>query len=159
MHPKDKQPHGRASRVVYGVSCEPPCPDTYIGETIQPLQTRMGQHRRASSTGLNDSAVYTHLDATGHSFKTENVIIMDRDTRWHQIGIKEAIWVRAEQPSLNRNGGTRHNLPHAWDRVIANLPRRLTSSGSHQARFYYYSNYYSIILIRYSRKFEINSGK
>ena len=52
---------------------------------------------------------------------------MDRDTRWHQRGIKGAIWVRAKQPSLNRNGGTRVNLPHAWDRVINDLLRRLTS--------------------------------
>jgi hypothetical protein len=38
VHPKDKkQPHRRVSGVVYGVSCEPPCQDTYIGETIQPL--------------------------------------------------------------------------------------------------------------------------
>ena len=54
---------------------------------------------------------------------------MDRDMRWHQRGIKEAIWVRAKQPSLKRNGGTRVNLPHAWDRVINDLPRRLTSGG------------------------------
>ena len=89
----------------------------------------MSQHRSANSSGVNDSAVFTHLAVTWHSFKTENVHIMDRDMRWHQRGIKEAIWVRAKQPSLKRNGGTRVNLPHAWDRVINDLPRRLTSGG------------------------------
>ena len=87
--------------VYHDLRCEPPCTDTYIGETIQSLQTRMGQHRTAKlQCGLNDSAVYTHLNVTGHSYKTDAVILMDLDIRYHQGGIKETIWVRAVQYTL-----------------------------------------------------------
>jgi len=131
VHPKDKQPKGRLSGVVYGVRCaeDQDCQEHYIGETGQPLKNRMSQHRRASSSG-NDSAVYTHLKASGHQFELEDVVILDREQRWYERGVKEAIWVRAEQPSLNRSGGVRTNLSHGWDRTIKTIPRRLTSAGS-----------------------------
>ena len=63
----------------------------------------MSQQRRASSSG-DDSAVYTHLHASGHSFDIQDVHILDRDSRWLERGVKEAIWVRHEQPSLNSSG-------------------------------------------------------
>ena len=128
VHPKDKQPKGRISGVVYGVQCaeDQECQEHYIGETGQPLQSRMSQHRRASSSG-NDSAVYKHLDGSGHNFDIDDVVILDREPRWFERGVKEAVWVRAEQPSLNRSGGVRVNLSHGWDRVIKQLPHRLTS--------------------------------
>ena len=103
--------------------------DKYIGETAQPLQNRMSQHRRASSSG-NDSAVYSHLHASGHRFDTEDVCILDRESRWYDRGVKEAVWIRAEDPSLNRSGGTRVNLSHGWDRVIRDIPSRMSSSTS-----------------------------
>ncbi|XP_072043529.1 voltage-dependent T-type calcium channel subunit alpha-1G-like [Amphiura filiformis] len=55
VHPKDKQPKGRISGVVYGVRCseEQACQDSYIGETAQPLHNRMLQHRRASSAPVD----------------------------------------------------------------------------------------------------------
>ena len=129
VHPKDKQPKGRVSGVVYGVQCSEDlaCKEQYIGETAQPLHSRMSQHRRASSSG-NDSAVYTHLHASGHSFDIQDVHILDRDSRWFERGVKEAIWVRHEQPSLNRSGGVRVKLSHGWVRVIRDIPRRMTSS-------------------------------
>ncbi len=125
VHPKDKQPKGRLSGVVYGVQCtDQDCKDSYIGETAQPLENRMSQHRRSSTSG-NDSAVYSHLNASGHSFNTKDVHILDRETRWYERGVKEAIWVRAEEPSLNRNGGVRVKLSHGWDRIIRDIPSRL----------------------------------
>ena len=51
---------GRLSGVVYGVQCseDKACKEQcqYIGETSQYLQSRMSQHRKATSSG-NDSAV------------------------------------------------------------------------------------------------------
>ena len=91
VHPKDKQPKGRLSGVLYGVQCtDQDCKDSYIGETAQPLENRMSQHRRSSTSG-NDSAVYSHLNASGHSFNTKDVHILDRETLWYERGVKEAI--------------------------------------------------------------------
>ncbi len=35
----------------------------------------------------------------GSGFNTKDVHILDRETRWYEWGMKEAIWVRAEEPS------------------------------------------------------------
>ena len=92
--------------------------------TSQPLRKRFQQHTSGSSV----SAVFDHLKASGHKTDLEEVNIIDRETRWFERGVKEAIWVRAENPSLNRSGGVRIKLSHAWDRTITALPRKLTSS-------------------------------
>jgi hypothetical protein len=64
----------------------------------------MSQHRRASSSGINDSAVYTHLNFTKHSFEDKDVLVLDKEHKWFERGVKEAIYVRREEPSLNRGG-------------------------------------------------------
>ena len=43
-----------------------------------------------------------YLHASGHSFDIQDVHILERDSRWFERGVKEAIWVRHEQPSLNQ---------------------------------------------------------
>ena len=40
----------------------------------------------------------------------ENVHVLDREDRWFERGVKEAIYVKLEQPSTNRGGGLRHQL-------------------------------------------------
>jgi len=74
VHPKDKQPKDKQSNIVYAVQCKDNgCQDLYIGETKQTLSKRMSQHRRAS-TSCGDSAVYTHLNSTNHSFDNKDVV-------------------------------------------------------------------------------------
>ena len=108
---KDKQPKEKRSHIVYGIKCEDPgCQETYIGETQQSLKARMNQHRKPSTAGENySSAVFAHLDITGHSFKTENVVILDREGDWFRRGVKEAIWERVENPTLNKKGACAFN--------------------------------------------------
>ncbi|CAI5669576.1 unnamed protein product [Oreochromis niloticus] len=126
VHPKDKTPKHRLNNVVYAVQCSEECPDLYIGETKQPLHKRMAQHRRATSTG-QDSAVHLHLKDKGHSFEDANVHILDREDRWFERGVKEAIYVHCERPSLNRGGGLRHQLSAIYNPVLSSLPRLLNA--------------------------------
>ena len=56
----------------------------------------MAQHRRANSSGL-DSAVYLHLKEKAHSFEDSNVHILDREDRWFERGVKEAIYTKIEK--------------------------------------------------------------
>ena len=129
---KDRQARDKTSNLVYGVKCaKEGCTDTYVGETKQSLKARMSQHRRPSTGDQYDSAVFTHLETTGHSFKNEDVIILDREERWFERGVKEAIWERVERPSLNRRGGLRVQLSHAWDRALKQLTRRLSPPQQH----------------------------
>ena len=62
VHPKDKTPKDKQNNIVYGFRCQDNgCEETYIGETKQTLGKRMYQHRRASTSGCGDSAVYSQL--------------------------------------------------------------------------------------------------
>ena len=112
VHVKDKPPKDKQSNLVYGYKCaEPGCSESYIGETKQSLKARIGQHRRPSSSDCQpDSAVYGHAKSTGHQIDPEKVIVLDREERWFERGIREAIWERIEQPSLNKRGGLRFQL-------------------------------------------------
>ena len=65
-----------------------------------------------------------------HSFKPEEVVILDKEDRWFERGVREVIWVRVEQPALNKKGGLRFQLSHAWDEAIRRLPHRLSRDQS-----------------------------
>ncbi|XP_041472626.1 uncharacterized protein LOC121421891 [Lytechinus variegatus] len=128
VHVKDQPVKDKKRNVVYGIRCEQrECQDSYIGETQQSLRARMYQHRK--STGLAaipESAVFTHLNATGHTFNNKDVVILDKESRWFERGVKEAIWERVEKPTLNRRGGLRFQLSHAWDRILREVQSRLS---------------------------------
>ncbi|XP_012811622.2 uncharacterized protein LOC105946468, partial [Xenopus tropicalis] len=123
VHPKDPTPKEKQSNVVYAVQCSEECTDLYIGETKQLLSKRMAQHRRANTTG-QDSAVFLHLKDKGHSFENSNVQILDKESRWFERGVKEAIHVKVEKPSLNRGGGLRHHLSATYNAVLTSVPRQ-----------------------------------
>ncbi|XP_061603008.1 uncharacterized protein LOC133464838 [Cololabis saira] len=125
VHPKDQIPKHQKSNLVYAVKCTEECKELYIGETKQPLSKRMSQHRRGNSSG-QDSAVYTHLQKEKHSFRDQDVHVLDREDGWFERGVREAIYVKVERPSLNRGGGLRHHLSSSYNAVLKTLPRRLT---------------------------------
>ncbi|KAI8491776.1 Endothelial cell-specific molecule 1 [Branchiostoma belcheri] len=94
------------------------CNDTYIGETSQPLKERYKQHCRATASGYS-SAIYHHTKHNqGHSFKLEATDILDREPRWYERGVKEAIYERIYNPTLNRKGGLRIELSSTWDPAL-----------------------------------------
>ncbi|XP_038055844.1 uncharacterized protein LOC119727843 [Patiria miniata] len=128
---KDRQPKDTRSNVVYGIICgDKDCSGSYVGETKQSLKSRTYQHRRPSTNEAQNSAVFLHLRDSGHTLRNEDVVILDKEEQWHKRGIKEAIWERVEQPTLNKRGGLRFNLSHAWDRAIQGIPSRLTRDQS-----------------------------
>ncbi|KAJ0062792.1 hypothetical protein NL108_007813 [Boleophthalmus pectinirostris] len=63
----------------------------------------MNQHRGESNTGPQ-SAVHLHLKATSRSFEDSDVQILARGKNWFKRRVKEAIFVKKENPSLNKNG-------------------------------------------------------
>ena len=128
VHVKDKQPKEKRSNLVYGIVCAGnDCNETYVGETKQALKSRVYQHRNPSSNEAQNSAVYLHLRETGHTINVKDATILDKEEHYNRRGIKEAIWERVESPSLNKKGGLRHSLSHAWDSALKQIPRRLLS--------------------------------
>ena len=51
---------------------------------------------------------------------------MDCEERCFERGVKEAIYERVEKPSLNKRGGLRFQLSHAWNQSLINIPCQLT---------------------------------
>lgn len=84
----------------------------------------MAQHRRANSSG-EDSAVHLHLKEKNHSFEDNNVNILAREHRWFKRGVKESIYVKLEQPSLNTGGGLQHYLSPTSYGELSSLSRHL----------------------------------
>ncbi|KAI8493425.1 hypothetical protein Bbelb_288220 [Branchiostoma belcheri] len=119
VHPKDRPYKGTKANVIYRLKCEEPnCNNTYIGETSRPLKVRYKEHCRPSANGYS-SAIFHHLQHNqGHSFKLESTDILDRETRWWERGVKEAIYERMYNPTLNREGGLRVDLSGTWDLTL-----------------------------------------
>ena len=100
--------------MVYQLSCAD-CDKLYIGETERPLRKRLAEHRRESSP------VGLHLLETGHKLAKEKVL--DRDARWFQRGVREAIHIRSIIPTLNRDHG-RHHLPRTYNPLLLSQQRK-----------------------------------
>ena len=130
--PKDPAKKTDATGVVYMIQCEgadkdTPCNSTYIGETARSLKARAAEHRRPSTI---TSEVSQHLHLRGrpeHHVSLDNIQILDRDEDWLRRGIKEAIYIRALKPDLNRDGG-RHQLPTIWDVTLQSCDVGLPTS-------------------------------
>ena len=100
---------------MYKIKCEE-CEATYIGETERTLKSRFNEHRRPSYT-RSEVAKHIHMDQPEHTVELDNTEILTTEPRWFERGVKEAIFVRALNPSLNRDGGM-YNLPPVWDNII-----------------------------------------
>jgi len=114
--PKDKSKKEETINPVYYIPCDS-CKDSYIGETERTLKTRFLEHRRPSSSDTSEVANHIHKTCPTHAVDIKDVIVLDRDPRWFERGVKEAIYIRAVNPSLNRDGG-RYHLPEVYTNII-----------------------------------------
>ena len=67
---------------------------------------------------------------TGHNATADNFNIIGREDRDLARTIKKGIYIRVNNPSLNRNVGKYH-LSHLWDRVLFNTPGLKIDSTQH----------------------------
>ena len=65
------------------------------------------------------SAIHHHSTLTGHTTNHNNFQIIGREGHNLARNIKESIYIRVNNPSLNNNIG-KFNLSHIWDRVLLN---------------------------------------
>ncbi|XP_072022307.1 uncharacterized protein [Amphiura filiformis] len=122
--PKDKIPPGKCCGTVYQVSCND-CDSAYVGESARPLNTRIAEHRRPSTT---TSPVGDHQKA-GHSIEWKDVKILDRETDWFRRGVKESIHIRTSKSDLNKDQG-RHRLSGAYNSLLRQSMSRDSRHGS-----------------------------
>ena len=116
MAPKDIDPMMKKSGVIYSYKCGMvECDEEYIGESSRTFGERFREHQKAPFH------IFDHFNTTGHSISVENFNIVGREDQNLKRTIKEALYIRVNNPSLNRNVGKYH-LPHIWDEVLFNIP-------------------------------------
>ena len=67
------------------------------------------------------SPIHHHNNNTGHPTSQNNFPIIGREGHGLARNIKESIFIKVSNPTLNRNIG-KFNLLHIWDRVLLNTP-------------------------------------
>ena len=85
---------------------------TYVGETKRPLSVRFKEHCKLDKT----TAVGEHCLETGHSVSLTNTKVLAREEDWFKRKIKEAINIRQQQPSINRDQG--YHLPAIYSQIL-----------------------------------------
>ena len=116
VHPKDRDTILKTSGVIYRYRCgRVDCKEEYIGESVRTFGERFGEHMRAPSP------IMDHQNTTGYEVSLDNFSIVGREDNSTARNIKEAIFIRVNDPTLNRNIG-KFQLPHIWDEVLVRLP-------------------------------------
>ena len=115
VSPKDKDPMVNRSGAIYWFQCgDLTCDDEYIRETSRAFGERFKEH-------LKDPSPKHHSSNTGHPTTQQNFQIIGREGHGLTRNIKESIFIRVNNPTLNENIG-KFNLPHIWDWVLLNTP-------------------------------------
>ena len=120
MFPKDKEEMTKQSNIIYWYKCgKTECNDEYIGESARTFEERYREHLKALSP------IFEHNNATGHTTSVENFKIIGREGHGMARTIREAICIRVNNPTLNKNIG-KYNLPHIWNKVLFSIPELKT---------------------------------
>ena len=105
MFPKDKESISKQSNIIYWFKCgRTECDDEYIWESARTFEERYREHCKGPSP------IFEH-NVTGHTTSVENFKIIGREGHNMARAIKEAIYIRVNNHTLNRNIG-KYNLPH-----------------------------------------------
>ena len=100
MAPKDQDTIQKKSGVIYIHQCDRvECDEEYIGESSRTFGERFKEHFKVPSP------IYDHSNITGHNVTMENVSIVGREDQNLCRWIKEPLYVRVNNPSLNKNIG------------------------------------------------------
>ena len=97
MAPKDQDPLQKRSGVIYRNKCDwVECDDEYIGESSRTFGERFKEHFKAPSP------IFDCYNTTGHKVSLENFSILGRGEQNLMRTIKEALYIRVNNASLNR---------------------------------------------------------
>ena len=98
--PKDQDPMEKKSGVIYSYPCRAiDYGEEYIGETSWTLGERYKEHLR------EPSPIQVHSQLTGHQLGPDIFNIRGREGQDLTRLIKESIYIRVNNPTLNRNIG------------------------------------------------------
>ncbi len=132
VHPKDKMEAEEQGELVYQIPCKN-CPSTYTGETGRLFKTRLEEHKKdvenvpqeqytrgekkRSLSVMNKSTITDHTTQENHVIDWEGAKVVDRESHKRRRHVKEAIWIRKADDTMNRDEGI-YELTHLFDGVI-----------------------------------------
>ena len=91
---KPRTDMGKKKNVIYKIPCE--CGDSYIGETLRPLDARIAEHKRCCREGNSSSGVAEHMWSKQHNIKWDDIKILDNESGWTKRKIKEALYMKLQ---------------------------------------------------------------
>ena len=109
---KDRGTIWQKCGVIYRYKCgRVDCKEDYTGESGRTFAGRYKEHMKAPSP------IHDHYKTTSHDISIDSFSIVGREDQSLARSIKEAIFIRVNDPSLNRNIG-KYQLSHIWDKVL-----------------------------------------
>ena len=112
VHPKDKDNILKKSGVIYRYKCgRVGCEDEYIGESGRTFAERFREYIKSPSP------IHDHFNTTGQDVSLDNFSIVGREDQSMTRTIREAMLIRVNDPSLNRNIG-KYQLSYIWDESL-----------------------------------------
>ena len=116
MAPKDKDPKLTKSGIIYRYQCPNiNCTEQYIGESGRSLGERYREYLKAPSP------IHLHTSTTGHPVSPDCFTIVEREAQGLTRNIKDAMYIKVNDSSLNRNL-RKFLLPQVWDQVLKDNP-------------------------------------
>ena len=81
---KDSVENDKKNGVIYEIRCGD-CGESYVGETLRSLKTRLGEHQRHAKPGARYdlSAVAEHAQVNKHQIDWDNAVVVGRGRRGH----------------------------------------------------------------------------
>ena len=87
----------------------------FWGESGRTFGERYKEHLKAPSP------IFLHQNSSGHATTLNNFKIIAREENSLARTIRESIYIKVNNPTLNRNIG-KYNLPHIWDKILFSIP-------------------------------------
>ena len=115
------------SGLVYEIPCS--CGQSYIGETMSALETRLKEHQAATRRGKTEkSAVAEHAWSQHHQPLWGEIKVLDRAGHNTILQIKEALHISLRNPRELANRGQSLSIDGCWKHLINRLLRRQPQS-------------------------------
>ena len=111
MAPKDKDPITNKVGSSTDTNVEKMGVKKNTLESGRTFAERFKEHQKSPSP------IHDHCNISGHEVTINNFTIIGRKDQNLTRAIKEVLFIRVNDPSLNRNIGKYH-LPHIWDVVL-----------------------------------------
>ena len=116
MAPKEKDHKMQKGGIIYNYKCpHTNCPELYIGGSGRILGDKLKEHLSGPSP------IHQRSSTTGHPISPDCFTIVHRETQGVTRNIKETLFIRVNDPSLNRNIG-KNQLPHVRDQILQDSP-------------------------------------